>query len=75
MWESLLMEKLIHTILPSPKVQQTKPLLYTSIFGICPLNIPGANKQYSGEYFFQENQMQYSGIKLAKSKAHNHVHE
>jgi len=59
MWEILLMEKLIHTILPNSRVQQTKPLLYTSVFGICPLNMSGANKQYSWAYFFEENKMQY----------------
>lgn len=65
MWEILLMEKLIHTIIPIPKVQQTKPLPYTSIFGICPLNMPGANKQYSWAYFHQENKMQY--LRITKS--------
>lgn len=71
MWEILLMEKLIHTILPTPKVRQTKPLLYTSLFGICLLNMPGTNKQYSWPYFYQENKMQYLRIKLMKNKFHN----
>lgn len=46
---------------------------HSSKFGICPLNMPGANKHYFWPYLYQENKMQYLIIKIMKNKGHNTV--